>query len=124
MVAGDSGSKHNGGRSAAVCAVNNMVSEASAATVAVLGVIGGVSTGMVTNATVTWSRTRRWHSARAASATTAAVRTQVAAGSSVSGVASDIDSRFSGAMEVTLTLGDAVRATMSVQDVDVDVYNG
>ncbi|EGZ26827.1 hypothetical protein PHYSODRAFT_320708 [Phytophthora sojae] len=124
MVAGDSGSKHNGGRSAAVCAVNSMVSEASAATVAVLDVIGGVSTGMVTNATVAWSRTRRWHSARAASATTAAVRTQVAAGSSVSGVASDIDSRFSGAMEVTLTLGDAVRATMSVQDVDVDVYNG
>ncbi|MBF6309055.1 hypothetical protein IU462_29720, partial [Nocardia farcinica] len=31
MVAGDSGSKHNGGRSAAVCAVNSMVSEASAA---------------------------------------------------------------------------------------------
>ncbi|EGZ06478.1 hypothetical protein PHYSODRAFT_341737 [Phytophthora sojae] len=51
MVAGDSGSKHNGGRSA-VCAVNSMVSEASAATVAVLDVIGGVSAGMVTNATV------------------------------------------------------------------------
>ncbi|EGZ05203.1 hypothetical protein PHYSODRAFT_247217, partial [Phytophthora sojae] len=100
MVAGDSGSKHNGGRSAAVCAVNSMVSEASAATVAVLDVIGGVSAGMVTNATVAWSRTRRWHSARAASATTAAVRTPVAAGSSVSGVASDIDSRFSGAMDL------------------------
>ncbi|EGZ10015.1 hypothetical protein PHYSODRAFT_338717 [Phytophthora sojae] len=52
MVAGDSGSKHNGGRSAAVCAVNSMVSEASAATVAVLDVIGGVSAGMVTNVTV------------------------------------------------------------------------
>ncbi|EGZ05206.1 hypothetical protein PHYSODRAFT_342579 [Phytophthora sojae] len=52
MVAGDSGSKHNGGRSAAVCAVNSMVSEASAATVAVLDVIGGVSSGMVTNVKV------------------------------------------------------------------------
>ncbi|EGZ17708.1 hypothetical protein PHYSODRAFT_331640 [Phytophthora sojae] len=48
MVAGDSGSKHNGGRNA-VCAVNSMVSEASAATVAVLD---GVTAGMVTNATV------------------------------------------------------------------------
>ncbi|EGZ12250.1 hypothetical protein PHYSODRAFT_246869 [Phytophthora sojae] len=51
MVAGDSGSKHNGGRSA-VCAVNSMVSEASAATVTVLDMIGGVSAGMVKNATV------------------------------------------------------------------------
>ncbi|EGZ10005.1 hypothetical protein PHYSODRAFT_338705 [Phytophthora sojae] len=58
MVAGDSGSKHNGGRSAAVCAVNSMVSEASAATVAVLDVIGGVSAGMVTNVTVAFGAER------------------------------------------------------------------
>ncbi|EGZ13646.1 hypothetical protein PHYSODRAFT_335394 [Phytophthora sojae] len=57
MVAGDSGSKHNGGRSAAVCAVNSMVSEASAATVAVLDVIGGVSTGTEVGKDVTGDQT-------------------------------------------------------------------
>ncbi|EGZ24682.1 hypothetical protein PHYSODRAFT_325771 [Phytophthora sojae] len=94
MVAGDSGSKHNGGRSA-VCAVNSMVSEASAATVAVLDVIGGVSAGMVTNATV-------------------------AVGSSGSGVASDIDSRVSDTMEVTVALVDVVSGVSADMDTDTD----
>ncbi|EGZ05217.1 hypothetical protein PHYSODRAFT_342591 [Phytophthora sojae] len=109
MVAGDSGSKHNGGRSAAVCAVNSMVSEASAATVAVLDA-----------SPLAWSRTRRWHSDRAASATTAAVRTQIAAGSSVSGVASDIDSRVSDTMEVTVALVDVFSGVSADMDTDAD----
>ncbi|EGZ06481.1 hypothetical protein PHYSODRAFT_341740 [Phytophthora sojae] len=51
MTAGVSGSGRNGYGSA-VSTVNSMVSEASAVAVDVLDVIGGVSAGMVTNATV------------------------------------------------------------------------
>ncbi|EGZ05251.1 hypothetical protein PHYSODRAFT_342636 [Phytophthora sojae] len=108
MTAGISGSKHNGGRSATVCAVNSMVSEASAATVAVLDVIGGVSAGMVTNATVAFGSGSERNDS----------------GSPHAGCRRDIDSRVSDTMEVTVALGDAVRATMFVQDVDVDVHNG
>ncbi|EGZ17710.1 hypothetical protein PHYSODRAFT_331641 [Phytophthora sojae] len=123
MVAGDSGSKHNGGRNA-VCAVNSMVSEASAATVAVLDVSGRVGRDRGRHR---WHGHERDGGIRLGRGCRATVAVLDVIGGVSAGMVTNATVAFGSGSERNDSGSPHAgcrRATMSVQDVDVDVYNG